>query len=304
MAWRQFVDWAKHRPSLLHLAGTLGRGRGHFRILDRWNAPPPAPHVPTFTNWESADLAAVWLGHASVLVRIAGKTILTDPVFSNRVGLGLLLMTGGPRRFVAPPLPIRDLPPIDVIVISHAHFDHLDRPTLARLPKTSTIVTSAGNRDLLDDLGFSKVVEVPLRQTVDTDGLRMTAVEVRHWGARTFYDTHRGYSGFVIERAGRRVLYGADTAYHEGFRSIDPVDLAIVGIGAYDPWEASHATPEQAWAMAGHCRAKYVLPMHHSTFRLSHEPMEDPIRRLVAVAGVDAERIVLKEVGQSWLMPE
>ena len=111
---------------------------------------------------------------------------------------------------------------------------------------------------------------------------------------------HRGFNAYLIEALKRRVLYGGDTAYHEGFKDVGKVDLAVFGIGAYDPYIAAHATPEQAWKMADHVRAKYILPMHHSTFRLSFEPVTEPIQRMLAAAGRDAERVVVREVGGQW----
>src|ERR1700690_3369277 len=98
MTWRVFTDWAKRKQIMLHLAAQLGRGRGSMRWLYNLNPPPPAPSMPDFTNWERHELAAVWLGHATVLLRIGGMTILTDPGFSHRIGLGMGLMTVGPRR--------------------------------------------------------------------------------------------------------------------------------------------------------------------------------------------------------------
>jgi L-ascorbate metabolism protein UlaG (beta-lactamase superfamily) len=98
------------------------------------------------------------------------------------------------------------------------------------------------------------------------------------------------------------VLYGGDTAYHEGFRGVGKVDLAILGIGAYDPYVAAHATPEQAWQMADHCRAEHVLPMHHSTFKLSHEPRHEPLERLLAAAGRLVDRVVAPQIGRSWAL--
>jgi L-ascorbate metabolism protein UlaG (beta-lactamase superfamily) len=98
----------------------------------------------------------------------------------------------------------------------------------------------------------------------------------------------------------RRILYGGDTAYQEHFRDVGKVDLAILGISAYDPFIQAHATPEQAWQMAGHVGADFVLPMHHSTFRLSHEPMHEPIERLLAAAGRDEQRVVVREIGDLW----
>jgi L-ascorbate metabolism protein UlaG (beta-lactamase superfamily) len=130
--------------------------------------------------------------------------------------------------------------------------------------------------------------------------LRITAQQVAHWGARTFHDVHRGFNAYVIEDAKHRILYGGDSAYHEGFREVGKVDLAILGIGAYNPWIKGHANPEQAWQMADHVRADFILPMHHSTFKLSHEPMTEPMERFLAAAGKGIDRIVIREVGELW----
>ena len=282
------------------MAAFLGRGRGRFRVLDRFNPPALAPHTPDLSDWNNHDLAACWIGHATVLLRVCGMTVLTDPVMFNKVGVGLGLMTGGPRRFIAPALRPKQLPKLDLILVSHAHFDHLDRPTLQRLDKRVPVVTSHHTHDLIRDLGFRSVTELQWGEQLRVGEIVVTARQVRHWGARTFYDDHRGFNAYLIEGAGRRILYGGDTAYHGGFKDVGKVDLAIFGIGAYNPWEASHATPEQAWAMADHVGADHVLPMHHSTFKLSHEPMHEPIERLKEVAGRLVDRIVCPEIGTTW----
>ncbi|MEO6437415.1 MAG: MBL fold metallo-hydrolase, partial [Tepidisphaeraceae bacterium] len=278
--WRHTTDWAKRRPAMLRLADALGRGRGRLRLFDGINPPQRAAFVPDLTNWETHDLAAAWIGHATILLRLGGQTILTDPVFCSRIGLGIGLITAGPRRLVAPALSIRQLPRLDLILISHAHFDHLDRPSLMRLPKQTPVITAHRTHDLVHDLGFNTVTELQWGQSLQLGEVKITAREVKHWGARTFYDQHRGFNAYLLESSKHRVLYGGDTAYHEGFRDIGRggrVDLAILGIGAYDPYIAAHATPEQAWAMADHCQADHILAMHHSTFRLSHEPSQEPL---------------------------
>lgn len=302
MSWRFVADWAKHRPITLTLADRLGRSRGRLALLDQLHPPQPARQIPDLSNWTDHTLAAVWIGHATVLLRIGGMTILTDPVFSSRVGVGLGLLTAGPKRFIAPALALRQLPPIDLILISHAHFDHLDRPTLARLPKRTQVITALHTGDLIRDLGFRRVKELDWGHRLDlAGGVQISAHAVVHWGARTFHDQHRRFNSYLIAAANHRVLYGGDTAYHEGFKELDRVDLAIMGIGAYNPYLAAHATPEQVWTMAGHCRARAILPMHHSTFRLSHEPMHEPMQRMLAVAGRDAARVVVREVGGQWI---
>jgi L-ascorbate metabolism protein UlaG (beta-lactamase superfamily) len=285
----------------LRVVDRLGRGRGRLRVLDRLNPPAPAPLKPDLTGWEDRALAAAWIGHATVLLRVGGMTVLTDPVLANRVGVGLGVCTGGPRRFVAPAIAIGELPRLDLILISHAHFDHLDRPTLARLPKAVPIVTPHHTCDLVTDLGFRQVHELRWGESIDVGPLKLTAHEVAHWGARTFYDYQRGYNAYTIAAPDRRVLFGGDTAYHEGFRDAGRCDLAVLGIGAYNPYERVHATPEQAWSMADHVRAERILGMHHCTFRLGQEPRHEPLERLLTVAGRDAERVVAREVGGMWV---
>ena len=284
----------------MRLADRLGRSRGRLRLLDRINPPALPSHKPDLSHWENQELAAAWIGHATMLLRIGGMNVITDPVFSNRVGVGLGLFTGGPQRLVAPALELRELPKIDLILISHAHFDHLDRPTLARLPRRTPVVTAQHTRDLIQDLGFRSIKELHWGEHAKVGSINVTAVQVNHWGARTFYDRHRGFNAYLLEAGKRRILYGGDTAYHEGFKSLPGVDLAILGIGAYDPYIAAHATPEQAWTMADHLRADFLMPMHHSTFRLSHEPISEPMERMLAVAGREASRVVGREIGDQW----
>ncbi|HEX8342783.1 MAG TPA: MBL fold metallo-hydrolase [Tepidisphaeraceae bacterium] len=302
MSWRFITDYAKRRDWPLKVADRLGRGRGRLRVLDDLIGPPPAkpPRVPDLAGWESRAFSAAWVGHATTLLRLGGLTFLTDPVFSTRVGLGFGLITGGPRRLVAPALAMPSLPRIDVVLLSHAHFDHLDRPTLARLPRATKIIAARGLRDLIDDLHFARVTELSWGESTRVGDVVVTARPARHWGARTFLDTHRGYAALELQAGRQRVLYGGDSAYHTEWRDMPAVDLAILGIGAYDPYVASHATPEQALEMADHLRAANVLPMHHATFRLSHEPVGEPIERLLTATGRDERRIIIRAIGGEW----
>jgi L-ascorbate metabolism protein UlaG (beta-lactamase superfamily) len=300
MSWRTITDFAKRQPLAMRFADRLGRSRGRLRPLAGHFAPLRAKHKPNLANWQNHQLAAAWIGHATNLLRIDGMTILTDPVFSSRVGLGLGIFTGGPKRLVAPALNISELPPIDLILISHAHFDHLDRPTLYRLPKTIPVVTAHHTRDLLADLGFAQITELKWGDQHKLGPLTLTARPVKHWGARTFYDVHRGYNAYLIESPKKKILYAGDTAHCNSFTNLPKVDLAIFGIGAYNPYIAAHATPEQALSMANDCRAERILPMHHSTFRLSHEPTTEPIERMQAAVNSDPQRLIIHEVGQQW----
>lgn len=283
------VDCCKRSGFLLRVADQLGRGRGRWRLGERWWSFPiesgcAAPPALPVASLGTTDFA--WaLGHATVLLRLGGVTVLTDPVFSSRIGLGVGPLTLGPRRRVPPAVALGGLPPLDLVLVSHAHFDHLDRPTLDRLARRRPdvpVVTAVGCADLLTDLGFRDVRELAWEQATTVGQLTVTAVPVRHWGARVFADRHRGYAAFVLEADGRRVLFGADSAYFDGWRPLGDaggVELAVVGIGAYDPYVAAHATPEQAVEMATMAGARAVMPMHFGVFRLSHEPMDEPLRR-------------------------
>ncbi len=196
----------------------------------------------------------------------------------------------------------RHLPPLDLIRNSHAHFDHLDPQTLCQLSTKTPVVTAHHTTHLIRDLGFRKITELRWGEQTGVGPLKITARQVEHWGARTFTDKHRGFNAYLIESARHRVLFGGDTAYQEYFKEIGKVDLAIIGIGAYDPYIRAHANPEQAWEMAaGHVGAEAVVPMHHSTFQLSHEPAHEPLERILTAAGRQANRIAIRQIGGQWV---
>lgn len=304
-------------------AGRLTRGAAIARsglrrypreLLDSLKKPGPGPVVvgpPVLaTNFEfpeGSPIAAAWLGHATVLLNVGGTWILTDPVFSHRIGIRLGGLTIGPKRVLDLAHHPEALPPIDLVLISHAHFDHLDRPTLARLARPETMVVTAANTGRLIPRGFGDVREIGWDQTLDVGDVAIGAIRPAHWGARTAWDRHRGYNSYVIEsrRTGpaSRVLYAGDTAFTDVFRGVGTPHLSIFGIGAYDPWIRAHATPEQVWAMHEHAGAKYLLPIHHSTFVLSDEPLDEPLARLVRAAGHAGDRIVAPRPGEVWAAP-
>lgn len=247
-------------------------------------------------------LVAAWLGHASVLIRLGEHWILTDPVFSQRIGVRVGPMTFGVGR-LTPAFDHGLLPPIDLILISHAHFDHLDVPTLRKLASPRTHVITAANTRRLIPFGFASVRELAWDEELRDGPLHVSAFRPAHWGARTAWDRHRGFNSYVLSTAQHRVLYAGDTAYTDAYRRVGDaggVDLAIFGIGAYDPWIQAHANPEQVWEMSRQAKAKWLLPIHHSTFKLSDEPINEPLERLFKVAGPEADRVVASTLGQLW----
>lgn len=261
-----------------------------------------SPRVPQIASWTERGLHATWIGHSTVLLSIDGFTILTDPVFSTRIGIRLGPVTVGLKRLVAPAAPIASIPRPDLVLLSHAHMDHFDIPSLRQLEhKNTTVVTALNTSDLLRVNRYSAVKELRWNETTQIGPASIRAIEVNHWGARMRNDVHRSYNGYLIEAGRFRVLFAGDTAYTESFKSVrssKPIDLAIMPIGAYDPWIRVHCNPEQALAMAEHAGAESILPVHHRTFELSREPRHEPIERLLAAAGSSPERIVIRDFGQ------
>ena len=261
-----------------------------------------AAHRPEPKAWGDKGLHAAWLGHSTVLLKIDGITVLTDPVFSNRIGVNLGPATVGPRRLVAPALRLGELPCPDLILLSHAHMDHFDIPSLRALESAKTrVVTAARTSDLLRVRRYGTVRELGWGEATHLGEMTIRAFEVRHWGARMRTDTWRGYNGYVIETANHRVIFGGDTAMTDTFRSLRSLrrtDLALMPVGAYNPWLHAHCTPEQALQMADDAGAQRILPIHHQTFRLSSEAYLEPIERLSAALGNSQDRLVLSRIGQ------
>ncbi len=268
------------------------------------SAAPPSDRA--LTLWRDAlragpPLAAMWLGHASVLLRIGDLTVLTDPVFSPRIGPRFGSYTIGPRRLTPVPFDPSDLPRIDVILISHAHYDHLDRPTLRALAsRHTTVLTARGTRRLIP-AGFGHILTLDWDRDLSLDGVAFSAFAPAHTGRRLALDAHRRSNAYLMDSSARRVLFGGDTARTSAFRKLPNLDLALLGIGAYAPRVHAHATPEQVWRMFTQSRARHLLPMHHSTFSLSDEHPDEPLQRLLKAAGPQhAQRIIARSIGSLW----
>lgn len=261
----------------------------------------PAPRRPQPKLWPQRGLHAAWVGHSSVLVQLDGFTFVTDPVFSDRIGLNLGPLTVGIKRLVEPAVSVAQLPIIDLVLLSHAHMDHFDVPTLHHLEsRRATVVTAFRTSDLLRPKRYRSVEELRWSETIQVGPAKITAVPVAHWGARLRSDIYRGYNGYLIETDRYRILFGGDTAYTDSFarlRSSRAIDLAIMPIGAYDPWIRVHCNPEQSLKMANDAGAEFILPVHHQTFQLGREPRLEPIERLLAAARTAPERVCVRQIG-------
>jgi L-ascorbate metabolism protein UlaG (beta-lactamase superfamily) len=266
-------------------------------------------HKPSPASWDSNAISASWLGHSTVLINFFGLNIITDPVLFARVGASIGIGTLGPKRRQACALDHRELPKIDLVVLSHAHLDHLDVPSLEALPGNPEAVTAARTSDLVAEAGIRKCTELKwgekrLFRTAHGE-IEVEAFQVRHWGARWRHDTYRGYNGYILSREGKKVIFGGDTALCDGFKGIagkGPFELACMPIGAYNPFLQSHCNPEQAVSMANDAGAKHILPMHHFTFRLGREHSTEPLERFQRALSNEPERIALKEAGESFVL--
>lgn len=233
---------------------------------------------PKFPKLKEKEICITWIGHASFLVQTPEHSILIDPNWAKWLKVI--------KRIRHPGMEIHDLPAIDLVLVTHAHFDHLDRKTLRTVARDQPIIVPEHVGSLVHDLGFDHVRELSRWQSYELGSLKITLTPAYHWGARLLHDQHRGFGGFLIEYAGRSIFHCGDSAYFDGFKEIGGrtnVEIALLPIGAYDaPTKRDvHMNPEQALQAFTELKAERMIPMHYGTFRLSYEPMHEPPERLL-----------------------
>ena len=304
-----------------------------WRLVRESHAQPLAGEYSKPPQVGADETAITFIGHSSFLIQTAGCALLADPVFAKR----LILL----RRQRRPGLRVADLPSIDSVLLTHAHMDHLDRPSLRAVTRTMrrrglpapVAIVPKGVEDLVSDIGFARIeslewwqsvqlvdarkphlVEGQQRREAETSAgnVRITMTPARHWGARLFKDTHRGFGGYVIESAaGPTIYHSGDSAYFGGFaeigRRLHP-EIALLPIGAYfpDSYRSVHTSPEEALRAFVDLKAEEMIPMHYGTFRLGREPMDEPLPRLLRAAeraGVQ-DRVMPLGEGESWISSE
>lgn len=278
----------------------------------RWPSWVEDPRVPPPPPIKDAEMAATFVGHATWLLRLGSITLLTDPIWSERCSP---VSFAGPRRVRRPGLAFETLPRVDVTLVSHGHYDHLDLPTLARLAEVHrpTFVTPLGHGPLLTRHAIGPVHELDWWQAWEGPrGLRVTLVPSRHFSARSLLDRNRAlWGGFVVEREGRRIYFAGDSAYGPHFSEIGerlgPFDLALLPIGAYAPrWfmRRVHMDPDEAVCAHVDLGSPATLAMHWGTFQLTDEPLDEPVRRLgqaCATAGIAPEHFRVLQHGETVL---
>ncbi|MFT3913195.1 MAG: MBL fold metallo-hydrolase [Anaeromyxobacteraceae bacterium] len=254
-------------------------------------ATPPAPGEPA---------RITWLGHASFLVQLDGVSLLVDPALREHIF---------PRiaRNVPPGLGFEELPPIDAVLVSHSHYDHLDLPTLERVK--APVVAGLGLGRLFEKAHLA-ATELGWWDTTEVKGVKVTFVPAKHWSRRGVGDVNETlWGGFVVEGSTATVYHSGDTAYFAGFgaigRRFPDIDAALLPIGAYDPrWfmKKQHMNPEDALQAFGDLGARTFVAMHWGTFKLTDEPLDEPPVRLDAERvrlGLPAGRVRVPAVGET-----
>jgi L-ascorbate metabolism protein UlaG (beta-lactamase superfamily) len=230
-----------------------------------------------FPDLTDGQIGLTWIGHASFLLQTQGFNILIDPNWAKWLKVI--------KRIKHPGIRLHDLPEIDLVLVTHAHFDHLDRKTLRKVAEDQPIVVPFEVGNLVHDLGFRSVHELHYWESFQDGPVKITLTPCHHWGARMLHDSHRGFGGFIIEAGGRTIFHCGDTAYFDGFKEIGErfnIDVALLPIGAYDPPSGRevHMNPEEAMQAFLDLKARLMVPMHYGTFRLSYEPVDEPPERL------------------------
>ena len=268
------------------LAWVLKKGLRH-----KSNTPPPVhPLAPDALRAEPPSTRLTWMGHACLLVQTPQWTLLTDPMLGRRASP---LSFAGPERFTDLPVPVDDLPPIDFVLISHDHYDHLDRGSIERIAADHEplFLAPLGVADRLHEWGAHRVVEADWWQYVDVAGWRFHCTPAQHFSGRTLFDrnTTLWCSWYVepVNGPGSTVYFAGDTAYTDHFTTIreqlGAPRIALLPIGAYRPrWfmEAVHVDPGEAVRAFLDLEAQFFIPMHWGTFDLADEPIQEPAQEL------------------------
>ncbi|MEP0860969.1 MAG: MBL fold metallo-hydrolase [Ignavibacterium sp.] len=274
---------------------------------------------PNPSLWKDDEINIAWIGHSTVLINFFGLKILTDPVLYERVGLYFLGITWGPSRFTHPALTIDEIPEPDIILLSHAHMDHMDYQTLlditTKFPDKIDCLTAFNTMDVIADLKWKSLQEIDWNEEIMIRDIRFKAYEVQHFGwrypwerdrSKGFFEDGRSYNAYLISYKGKNILFGGDTAMTDKFKDVkEKIEIAIMPIGAYRPWRKNHCNPEEALIMATeHLKAKYFIPIHTKTFKQGTEPITEPLSWLKESSKNYSINLVIDDIGQTFTIKE
>jgi L-ascorbate metabolism protein UlaG (beta-lactamase superfamily) len=278
-------------------------------LLKSGNHPDP-------TAWKNDEINISWIGHSTILMNIFGTIIITDPVLFGKIGLDFFGLTIGQSRYSEPALEIEQFPCPDFILLSHAHFDHMDYRTLNNFtnmyPGKINCVTAFNTSDVISDLNWNSLKELDWNEEYNSQGIKLNAIEVKHFGwrypferdrSRGYFKNGRSYNAYLIEKNGKKVLFGGDTAMTNKFIPFGGVDIAIMPIGAYNPWKSNHCNPEEALEMAAdNLKAKVIIPIHCCTFKQGLEPYDEPLSWLNNSVKNYNIKLGLNKIGETFTM--
>ena len=257
--------------------------------------------APVLAPPAAGKVRITWIGHATFFLQFAGHSVIVDPNWAK--------WHGPVKRQRKPGLELKGVPEVDLVLVTHAHFDHLHKPSLKILQAREGIVVPRGSASLVKRLGFPAIHEMQIWDTLSFDELEILHTPSHHWGARFIHDTHRNYGGYLVRAGGKSVFHCGDSAYFDGFKDIGKrggIDVALMPIGAYESPSGRdvHMNPEEAVRAFADLDAKVLIPMHYGTFPLGNEPSEEPVDRLLMEAdrlGI-SDRILIPEegVGIEW----
>ncbi|WP_175732020.1 MBL fold metallo-hydrolase [Burkholderia ambifaria] len=286
---------------------TLGIAWNMLVNKPRNTVPTGALPVDSLTREQldaAPDRSLYRLGHSTLLLKLRGEFWLTDPVFAERASP---FRRVGPKRFHAPPIALEDLPPLRGVILSHDHYDHLDRDTVLALAATTGVfVTTLGVGDRLIEWGIDakKVRQLDWWQSIDVDGLSLTATPAQHFSGRSLFDGNSTlWASWVIVADELRVFFSGDTGYFDGFRTIGerlgPFDVTLIETGAYDPqWPYVHMQPEETVQAHIDLRGRTLIPIHNGTFDLAMHRWQEPFERVTALAMVRGVELSTPRMGE------
>ncbi len=290
----------------------LGLGPQENTALPRESLPPYQPKIlsPDLNCLNHADpqtIQVTWLGHATFLIQVAGLNILTDPMFSDRASP---VKFAGPKRLVPPPLRPEELPPIDAVVISHNHYDHLDKDSVTRLGPAASFFVPLGLADWFRQAGLPRVQELDWWQSATFGPIRVHCVPAQHFSIRTPFDANKTlWAGWVVETPAGKIFFAGDTGYSKDFREIGrrlgPMRLALIPIGGYMPrWfmKPMHLDPPAAIQVHRDVGAQQSIGMHWGTFKLTEEPLAEPplyLRQVLAEQQIPQEQFLVMGFGET-----
>jgi L-ascorbate metabolism protein UlaG (beta-lactamase superfamily) len=274
-------------------------------------------YKPDPTTWKDDEINVAWIGHSTILLNFYGTTILTDPILFEKIGISIFGLKFGPNRLTPPALSFEEIPKPDIVLLSHAHFDHTDYQSLKKLtkkfPGQIDVIIAYLTKDVIEDLNWKTISVLDWNEEIKLKDISIKAFEVEHFGwrfpwekdrSRGYIKDGRSYNAYLIKKNGRSILFGGDTRNTQKLNvlSNENIDIAIMPIGAYNPWKYAHCNPEEALQMSESINAKYFIPIHTKTFKLGAEAFEEPIDWLRKSINNYNIKLGLSSIGETFTL--